>query len=131
MGVSGDEEVDVAVAVVIAPGSAGHKAAAADAGFFGDVFKFAVAKIAVQNAAGIAGDEKIELAVVVIVSDGNAHAPTFAGQAGCGGQVLEAAVWLLMLGSDHGIAALAGAGDGGYVYENDAEPARVNAIDKT
>src|SRR6266404_7617294 len=129
MGISGDEEVDVAIAVVIAPGSASHKAAAADAGFFGDVFKFAVAEIAVQDAAGIAGDEKIELAVVVEVSHGDAHAPAFAGQACCGGDVLEGAVWLLVIESDHGIAAGAEAVDRGAVYEGDVEPTVVIAIE--
>src|SRR5229473_176504 len=43
MRIAGDEKIDEAVAVIVAPGSAGHEAAAADAGFFGDVLELAVA----------------------------------------------------------------------------------------
>ncbi len=55
MGVAGDVKIDEAVAVVIAPGGAGHKAAAADTGFLGYVLKFAVAKAVVERAATEAG----------------------------------------------------------------------------
>src|SRR6266478_6436112 len=55
VGVAGDVKVDETVAVVIAPGSAGHKAAAADTGFLGYVLKFAVAKAVVERAATEAG----------------------------------------------------------------------------
>jgi hypothetical protein len=43
MGIAGNVKINEAVAVVVAPGSAGHEAAAADTGFFGDVLEFAVA----------------------------------------------------------------------------------------
>ncbi len=79
MGVAGNEQVDVAVAVVVAPGGTGHEAAAADTGFVSDVFKLAVAEIVVQDAAGVTGDKEVELAVVVVVGDGHAHTPALAG----------------------------------------------------
>ncbi len=55
MGVAGDKEIDEAVAVVVAPGGAGHEAAAADAGFFGDVLELAIAEAVVERAAAKPG----------------------------------------------------------------------------
>src|SRR5260370_25483842 len=98
--------MDVAVAIVVAPGGAGHEAAAADTGLVCDVFKLAAAKMAVEGVAGVSGDEEIELAIVVVVGDGDAHAPAFAGQTGCGRDVLEGAIRFLMVEGDHRVAAV-------------------------
>ena len=78
--VARDENVHEAVFVVIGPGCAGHEAAAADSGFVGDVFKGAIAAVAIERVAAVSGDEYIENAIVVEVSYGDAHAPTFAGE---------------------------------------------------
>src|SRR5260221_7655234 len=52
---SSDLKVDEAIAVIIAPGRAGHKSATADSRLCGDVLKFAVAKAVVKGAAAEAG----------------------------------------------------------------------------
>src|SRR6266404_2818352 len=57
MGVAGDVEIDETITVVVAPGRAGHKAAAADTGLFGDVLELAVAETVVERAAAEARDE--------------------------------------------------------------------------
>src|SRR5260370_19476732 len=55
MGVARDVKIDEAVAVVVAPGRAGHKSATADSRLFGDILEFAVAQTVVQCAAAEAG----------------------------------------------------------------------------
>jgi hypothetical protein len=54
-----NEEVDVAVAIVVAPSSAGAEAAAADARFFGEVLELAVPEVAIEDVAAVAGDEEV------------------------------------------------------------------------
>src|SRR5439155_14033927 len=57
MGIARDEEVDETVAVVVAPGCASHKTAAADSCLLGDVLELAVAKAAIECAAAKTGDK--------------------------------------------------------------------------
>src|SRR6266403_5027256 len=55
MGVAGNEKIDEAVAVVVAPGCPGHEAAPTNASFFGDVLELTVAQAVVERAAAEAG----------------------------------------------------------------------------
>src|SRR5579859_4914560 len=130
MGVARDKEIDVAVAIVVAPRGAGHEAAAPDASLVGDILEFAVAQVAIESAAGVAGNEEVELAIVVVVGDGHAHAPALAGQASFPGDVAEGAVGFLMIQGDHGVAAGAQAFDRGAVDNDDVQAAIVVAIEK-
>src|SRR5713101_223654 len=130
MGITGDEKIDEAIAVVVAPGSAGHEAAALDARLFGDVLELAVAQAVVESAAAKPGDEQVELAVVIVICNGHPHAPTAAGQAGIFGDVLESAVRLLVIEGDERVAAGAEALDRGAVNEDDVQAAIVIAIEE-
>src|SRR5207302_1360110 len=131
MRIARNVEIDEAVAIVIAPGSASHEAAATDAGFFGDVLELAVSETAVKGAAAESGDEQVELAVVVVIGDGHTHSPATTGEASFLGDVLESAVGFLAVESDERIAAGAEALDGGPVDEHDVEAAVIIAIEQT
>jgi hypothetical protein len=68
--VAGNEEVDVAVAVIIRPRRARAEPAAAHAGLVGHILENAFPLIAIENIGAVAGDVKIEIAVVVVVGHG-------------------------------------------------------------
>ncbi len=70
-------QIDESVAIVVGPGCAGAEAARGHSGFVGDVFKFAVAQVAIERVSAEAGDVDVRQAVVVEVGDGDAHAPAF------------------------------------------------------
>src|SRR6266403_222147 len=81
MGIAGDEKIHVAIAVVVAPCRPGHKAAAAYASFFSDVFKFAVPETVIKVAAGAVSldgraihQQDIHTAVVITVEESHATA---------------------------------------------------------
>ena len=80
MHVARNVEVHEAVAIVVGPGGSGAEAAGGHAGFVGDVFKFAIAQVAVERVAAETGDVDVRQTVVVEVGDGHAHAPAFARQ---------------------------------------------------
>ena len=75
-----DEEVEVAVLVVVEEGAAGVPAQAVleEAGLFGDVGEGAVAVVAVEGVLAVVADEEVVPAVVVVVADAAGLAP-----AGC------------------------------------------------
>ncbi len=77
--VIGDKEVELAVAVVIDKGAAG---AVADTrhgkmGLGGDVFKGAVAPIAIKDVVAVVGDQQVGVAVIVVIADTDPLAPAF------------------------------------------------------
>ncbi len=94
--VAGDEEIEPAVAVVVAPGGAGGPVAERDAGFFGDVGEGAVVVVVVEAVLAEVGDVDVGPAVVVVVGDGYAEAPAVVGDAGFGGDVGEGAVVIVV-----------------------------------
>src|SRR5215471_20047382 len=80
--VARDEQIDIAVAVIVGPGSAGGKAAAAYTRLVGDVLKGAITLAAIERVSAVAGDEEVEIPVVVEIGDGDAHAPALAREPG-------------------------------------------------
>ena len=86
--VVGDEQIEVAVAVVIDESAAGVPAVQplsrcrGDAGLSRDVRERAVAVVVLQDAVAPVGDEQIVVAVVVVVADAHALAPAGARQPG-------------------------------------------------
>src|SRR4051794_14898096 len=80
----GDEEIEVAVAVVVDPSAAGAPAGVItkQAGGFGDIAEGAIAVIFVELVLAVVGDEQIFEAVVVVVADANAASPSSVMQAG-------------------------------------------------
>src|SRR5580704_10733592 len=69
-----DEQVQLAVIVIVKPDGAGGPSRRAHSGFFRDIGKSAVTVIVVKNVAAVLGDVDILEAVAVIVS--NRHALT-------------------------------------------------------
>src|SRR6266853_4828764 len=104
--ISGNEQIRVAVAVVIRPSRSHAVAADAHAGLFGHVLKFAVSQVAIQKVATIAGDVDVLPAIVVKIHHGNRHAPAFPRQSRLFGNVGEMKVRVLVEQADHGIAAI-------------------------
>ncbi len=130
--VAGDEEVEAAIAVVVAPGGAGGPGADGDAGLFGDVGEGAVVVVAIEAVLAEVGDEEIGPAVVVEVADDGAKAPAIVGDAGLGGDVGKGAVVIVM--EERGVrgGCLAGFGfEGGAVDEVDVEPAVVVVVEQS
>ena len=80
--VAGDEEVEPAVAVVVAPGCAGGPVAESDAGLLGNVGERAVVVVVVEAVLAEVGDVDVGPAVVVVVADGDAESPAVVGDAG-------------------------------------------------
>ena len=58
--VARDEDIHESVLVVIRPSCASHEAAAANAGFVGDILEGAIAATAIERVAAEAGDEYVE-----------------------------------------------------------------------
>src|SRR6202163_1910001 len=70
------EQIDIPVAVIVAPGSACAEATTPKTGLFGYIFEFAAAQAAIEHIAAIACDEEVQLAVVIVIGDSYTHAPT-------------------------------------------------------
>ena len=129
--ISGDEQIDVSVAIVVRPGRARREPAAAHSSFVGYVFESAIAFVAIERVAAVAGHEEIEVAIVVEVSDGDAHSPTFARESGLVGDVSELEVGIVMPESDERIAAaLLVAIDGRAVHHYDVEFSVIVAVEE-
>ncbi len=94
-----DEQIQMAVAVVIDPGAAGSKmsAGAKQARFFGDVGEGSVAVIVKKNILAPAGDKYVVETVVVIIANGNAAGPHAAGEAGFFSNVGEGSVAIILV----------------------------------
>ena len=122
--VVGDEEVEVAVAVVVEKGAAGVPAGGAlgEAGFRGDVGEGAVAVVAVEDVLAVVGDEEVVPAVVVDIADAAALTPSGVGQAGREGDVGKGAVAVVLEQSVDGFLALGEAFEAGSVDEKNVEP---------
>ena len=80
--VVGDEEIQLAVAIVIDPGAAGSvmRAGMQQARFLGHVGERSVAVVVKQNVLAPAGDEDIVEAVVVVIAHGDAARPRRCGR---------------------------------------------------
>ncbi len=131
MDVAGDEEVEAAVAVVVAPGGAVTPVAEGNAGFFGHVGEGAVVVVAIEAVCAEVADEDVGPAVVVVIGDGHAEAPAVVGDAGLGGDVGECAVVVVVEEGSVGRFGFAAEGVvGGSVDEVDVEPAIVVVVDE-
>ena len=96
--VVGDEQIEVAVAIVIEEAAA-RAPAVLDAGharLLGDVRECAVAVVAVEHVSPEVGDEEIVEPIVVVVADATRLTPSGAGQAGFAGHVREGAIAIVV-----------------------------------
>src|SRR5208282_2168697 len=94
--VARDEEIEKAIAIIVAPGGAGGPSAESDAGFFGDVCESAVVVVVVEAIFPVVGDINVRPAVVVVVGDGNSKTPALVGDAGFFGHVREGAIVIVV-----------------------------------
>ena len=129
--VAGNEEVEVAVTVVVAPGGRAGPVAELDAGLLGDISECAVMIVAIEAIFADVGDVDIGPAVVVEIGDGDAGAPAIVGDSGLGGDVCECAVVVVAKERGVGWGGFAGERvDCGAVDNIDGEPAGVVVIDE-
>ena len=129
--VVGDEEIGVAVGVVVAEDGAGGPAfVVVEAGGFGDVGEGAVAVVAIEDDAAEAADEEVGEAVVVEVADGCAHRPAGIADAGFVGDVGEGAVVVVVVEGAAGFLAGERHGDAGGVGEVDVGLAIAVVVDE-
>ncbi len=96
--VVGDEQIELAVAVVVHKCAAGVPALAiaGDAGLLAHIGERAVAVVVVENILAEVGDEQIFEAVVVVVADADALSPAGVRHAGLRGDVGEGAVAIVL-----------------------------------
>ena len=87
--VTRDEQIEPAVAVVVAEARAGRPAARHDAHALGDVGERAVAIVAIEAVGPVVRDVEVRPAVVVDVAGRDAEAPSFVRDAGAIGDVGE------------------------------------------
>src|SRR5438105_5665752 len=80
--VAGNEKVEQAVAVVVAPSCARGPAAKSDARFFGDVGERAVVIVVVEAILSVVGHVNVGPAVVIVIGDGDAQPPAPVRNAG-------------------------------------------------
>src|ERR1700736_6242326 len=132
MHVAGDEEIEEAVAVEVAPGWSGGPAAESNTGFFGDIGEGAVVIIVIQAIFAEVGDVDVRPSIVVVVGDGNAEAPALVGDAGFRCDIGESTVMIVVeeSGVRRGLGAFHGS-DSRAVEEVDVEPAIVVVIEKS
>jgi hypothetical protein len=131
--IPGHKQIDVAVAIVIAPGSAGTKAPQLHPGALGHILEPASPQVVIQHVVPIAGHIQIRQTVVVVISHGNGHTPAPRRQPGFLGDVRKVNLPpdpVLVIERDHGIAAREVAWDGGVVHHSDIELAIVVAIEQ-
>ena len=136
MNVSGYEEIDATVAVIICPGRAGAEAPGAHSRFLGYVFEFAISLVVIKSVAAKSCDVNILQSVIIVIGDGDAHSPALTRKA-CGDcdvgelELRPLRVGFLMIESDHRVSACAISRDRGTAHHEDVEFAVIIAVDET
>jgi hypothetical protein len=128
--VVGDEEVEVAVTVVVKEGAAGVPASFGleKAGLTGDIGEGAIAVVAVEDVLAVVGDKEVVEAVVVVVADAAALTPSAATQAGLEGDIGEGAIAIIFEEAGDGFLAFGEALETCAVDEEDVEPVVVIVV---
>src|SRR5260221_3322835 len=111
-----DEEVEMAVAVVVEPQRGGAESlASSEAAGLCHVYKGSFAGIAEQAVLADASDQNIREAIVVVIADGDAHAVEFDVESGGAGDIGEGAVAIISIELQRGaIPFVAPPGQGIY-----------------
>src|SRR5258708_38454681 len=126
--IASDEQVHLAITIVIAPGCAAAEPSTANRGLLGNVLEFTVPQIMVEHVAVVARDKKIELPIIIIISHSNAHAPAQPCQTRIPSNVLESAVCFLVVKGNHRVAALAQPFYRRPIYQDNIEPVIIVAV---
>ena len=97
-----DEEIQLAVAIVVDPGAAGSvtRAGMGKPRLLGHVRERAVAVVVKQDVLAPAGDEEIVEAVVIVIADRDPGGPDAAAEARARGHVAERAVAIVAIQAD-------------------------------
>ena len=103
--VIGHKEVELAVLIVVHPGSAGAKAGVVHSGGFGNVLERAVALVVQEARFAEAGDVDIVPTVVVVIADGDAHAVDFNPEPRLRGHVGKRSVAVVVVKPKRGVLA--------------------------
>ena len=127
--ITGDEEVEVAVAIVIGEGAAGIPARnfLKQTSRLGDIGEGAVSIIAVEHVLAPIGDEQVFEAIVVVVAYAHRRRPAVAPEAGFLSYVRECAVAIVLVEPVSGVRGVVEATAAG---EEDVEPAIVIVIEE-
>src|ERR1700727_910489 len=94
--VTGNEEVEEAIVVVIAPGRARRPAAESDSGLFRDVGKRTVMIVVVEAVLAEIGNVNVGPAVVIEIAHHHAKAPALVSDSGLIGYVGEGAIVIIV-----------------------------------
>ncbi len=100
-----DEQIELAVAIVIEPGGAGAEIRVLDAGCGGDVAELAAAFVVEQPVAFERGDVDVLAAVVVVVGDRHSHAVHLDIETAARRDIGKRAVRVVAVESRGGVAA--------------------------
>jgi hypothetical protein len=82
MHIARNEEVDMAIAIVICPSSTSAETARTHSGPCGYILELAVAQVVIKGIAAEASYVNILQAIIVIIGDGDPHAPTLVRKSG-------------------------------------------------
>src|ERR1700738_3519880 len=94
--VAGNEKIDQAVTIIVAPRGSGRPPAQSDASFFRYLGESAVVVVVIQAILAVVGDVNVRPAVIVIVSDGDAKTPALVGNTGFVGDVRKSSVVIVV-----------------------------------
>ena len=92
-----DEQVELAVVVIVKPQRAAGESRIGHAGFRGDIGKLAVAQIAEKMIRSDRGDVDVHVAIVVVVADGAALAIDFKREPGLPGDIRESPILIVVI----------------------------------
>src|SRR5215475_7668133 len=96
---TGNEEIELAVIVIIKPDGTGGPTRGGDTRFVGDVRECAVSVVAVQQIPSITRDVEIGPAIAVVITHRDPHAKSAAGHSGLVRYVGESAVVVVVIES--------------------------------
>ena len=124
--VVGDEEIEIAIAVVIGPGGSRGEARVSDACFGGDVFEGPITAVTVKPIGAKTGDVQVVIAVIIIIRDRHSHRPSRVRHSCVGRHVLECPISTIAVErSVRSGAAGQSRFDRVRIYQIDIEPAVV------
>ena len=94
-----NEQVEIAIAVVVGEGAARTVANAGDGklSFFGDVLEGAVAAIAIERVVSLGSDQHVGMTIVVVIAGTDALAPTGLGEPGFSGDIGKVSVSVVVI----------------------------------
>ncbi len=126
-----DEEIEMAVAIVIEPqGRCAEGRAAGETAGFGDIAKCAFAGVQEQAVLADTRDQDVRESIVVVICDSDAHAVEFDIESGGAGYVGEGSVAIVFIKLQRGASALV-AGPVHRIYEQDVGVAVGVVIEKS